>query len=95
MMSYADTLMEPGPERDAVMARLFDHDVTKLIEDDLLDVDRATQQAVHDGVGRMATRYLTQEIAGKLGSETRIRAAVSRHGELNEPRSSMPPLSRG
>ena len=84
MMSYAHTLMEPGPERDAVMARLFDHDVTKLIEDDLLDVDRATQQAVHDGVGRMATRYLTQEIAGKLGSETRIRAAVSRDGELDD-----------
>ena len=83
-MSFADTLLEPGPEHDAVMARLFDHDVTKLIEDDLLGADRATQEAVHEGVGRLAARYLTEDLAAKLGSETRIRVAVARDGTLDD-----------
>jgi len=83
-MSFADTLIEPGPEHNAVMARLFDHDVTKLIEDDLLGADRATQEAVHEGVGRLAARYLNDELAAKLGSETRIRTAVARDGALDD-----------
>lgn len=83
-MSFTDTLLEPGPDHDAVMARLFDHDVTKLIEDDLLGADRATQEAVHEGVGRLAARYLTEDLAAKLGSETRIRTAVARDGALDD-----------
>jgi poly(ribitol-phosphate) beta-N-acetylglucosaminyltransferase len=81
-MAFADTLLQPGPDHDAVIARLFDHDVAKLIEDDLLGADRATQEAVHDGVGRLAAKYLTDDLAGKLGSETRIRTAVARDGAL-------------
>lgn len=84
MMSFTDTLMEPGPERDAVFARLFDHDVTKLVEDDVLGLDRATQQAVHDGVGHLAKRYLTDAIATRLSSETRIRTVIARDGSLDD-----------
>ena len=83
-MSFVDTLLEPGPEHDAVMARLFDHDVTKLIEDDLLAVDRATQAIVHEGVGRLATQYLTDDPQRRLSSETRIRTAMTRDGSLDD-----------
>ncbi len=67
-----------------MIARLFDHDVTKLIEDDLLGADRATQEAVHEGVGRLTAKYLTEDLAAKLGSETRIRTAVARDGTLDD-----------
>jgi glycosyltransferase involved in cell wall biosynthesis len=84
LMSFADVLLPPGPDRDAVFGRLFDHDVTKLIEDDLLGLDRATQQAVHDGVGGLTKRYLSDAIATRLGAETRIRTAVCRDGTLDD-----------
>lgn len=81
-MKFAADLIGPGKQRDAVLARRFDHEVAKLLEDDLLRLDRDTQQAVHDGVGRLVRAYLTDDIAHQLNAETRIRMALTRDGAL-------------
>ncbi|MEO3923857.1 glycosyltransferase [Micromonosporaceae bacterium B7E4] len=83
-LAFVADLIEPGKRRDAVMVRRFDHEVAKLVEDDLLRLDRATQQAVHDGVGRLVAEHLTEEIAEQLGAETRIRFALTRDGSLDD-----------
>ena len=84
LMAFTANLIEPGKQRDAVLARRFDHEVAKLIEDDFLRLDSATQQLVHDGVGRLVTEYLTDDIADQLGAETRIRTALTRDGGLDD-----------
>ncbi|ROT33940.1 glycosyltransferase [Micromonospora sp. HM5-17] len=84
IMAFIADLIAPGRQRDAVMARRFDHEIAKLVEDDLLRLDRDTQQAIHDGVGRMVSAYLTDDIAAQLGAETRIRLALTRDGRLDD-----------
>jgi glycosyltransferase involved in cell wall biosynthesis len=81
---YVAGLIGPGKRRDAILLRRFDHEIARLVEDDLLSVDRATQQRVHDGVGRMVRAYLTGDIEAGLGPETRIRLAVARDGDLDD-----------
>ena len=83
-VAFVAGLIEPGKHRDAVMVRRFDHEVAKLVEDDLLRLDRETQQLVHDGVGRLAAAYLTDDVADRLGAETRVRLAVARDGSLDD-----------
>ncbi|MGH3737027.1 MAG: glycosyltransferase family 2 protein [Micromonosporaceae bacterium] len=82
LMTYATELIEPGKERAAMLAHYFDHNVAKLLEDDFLGLDHDTQQRVHAGVGRLAAEHLTDEIAERLGAETRIRIGLTRHGQL-------------
>jgi len=84
LLAFTTGLIEPGKERDAVLVRHFDHDVGKLLADDLLDLDRATQELVHDGVGRLVRAYLTDGIAGQLDAQTRVRTALARDGALDD-----------
>ncbi|MEE6261234.1 glycosyltransferase [Plantactinospora sonchi] len=84
LMAFIADLIEPGKQRDAVMARRFDHEIAKLVEDDLLRLDRDTQQAIHARVGRLVGAYLTEEIGHQLGAETRIRLALTRDGQLDD-----------
>lgn len=84
VMDFVAGLIGPGKQRDAILVRRFDHEIARLLEDDLLRLDRETQRRVCAGVGRMAGRYLTDDIAGQLGAETRIRLAVARDGDLDD-----------
>ncbi|GAA3334775.1 hypothetical protein GCM10020358_00500 [Amorphoplanes nipponensis] len=82
--AFVAELIPPGPRRDAVLLRRFDHEVARLLEDDLLRLDREGQRRVHEGVGRLVRDHLTDGIAGRLGAETRIRLALTRDGELDD-----------
>ena len=77
-------LIGPGKQRDVVLARRFDHEIAKLLEDDLLRLDRGVQQQVHDGVGRLVAKHLTKEIAAELNAETQIRLALTRDATLDD-----------
>ncbi|MFJ8578264.1 glycosyltransferase family 2 protein [Micromonospora sp. NPDC093277] len=82
--AFVAGLIPAGEQRDAVLARRFDHEIAKLLEDDLLRLDRETQQLVHDGIGRLVRTHLTDGIAGQLNAETRIRLALARDGALDD-----------
>jgi GT2 family glycosyltransferase len=84
MMEFTAGLIEPGKELDAMLVRHFDHDIARLLDDDLLRLDRATQVAVHEGVGRLARRHLTAEVTDRLAAETRVRTALARDGGLDD-----------
>ncbi|WP_328475931.1 glycosyltransferase [Actinoplanes sp. NBC_00393] len=84
VMDFVAGLIGPGKQRDAIMVRRFDHEIARLVEDDLLHLDRPAQQRVHAGVGRMAAEHLTDDIAEQLAAETRIRLAVARDGSLDD-----------
>jgi glycosyltransferase involved in cell wall biosynthesis len=84
MMSFTADLIPAGKQRDAVLARRFDHEVARLVEDDVLLLDRDAQQRVHDGVGRLAREYLTDDITAELGPEARIRITIARDASLDD-----------
>jgi hypothetical protein len=84
VMAFVADLLEPGKQRDAVLLRRFEHEIARLLEDDVLTLDRATQQAVHQGIGRLVAEHLTHDIAAGLNAETRIRLEVTRAGELDD-----------
>lgn len=84
MLEFLSGLIEPGKERDVVLVRHFEHEVTKLLEDDFLRLDRPVQELVHSGVKRIARDYLTDDIAAKLPVETRIRVGVARDGSVDD-----------
>ena len=84
IVAFVTKLIGPGRQRDAVLLRRFDHEVARLLEDDFLLLDRAVQQQVHEGVGRLVADHLSDGIAAGLGAEARIRMALSRSGELDD-----------
>ncbi|MFG1606868.1 glycosyltransferase family 2 protein [Actinoplanes sp. NPDC049265] len=84
IVGYVAELLPAGKKRDALMVRRFDHELARLLEDDVLGLDRATQQMVHDAIGSIAADHLTDEIAARLAPETRIRLAVARDGDLDD-----------
>lgn len=84
VMAFVADLIEPGPHRDAVLLRRFDHEVARLLEDDFLLLDRDAQRQVHEGVGRLVADHLTDGIADRLGPEARIRLALTRDGEVDD-----------
>ncbi|MEV0717323.1 glycosyltransferase [Asanoa sp. NPDC050611] len=82
--AYVAELIPAGRRRDAVLARRFDHEIAKLLEDDLLALDRETQELVHAGIGRLVRTHLTDAIAAELNAETRIRLALTRDGSVDD-----------
>jgi poly(ribitol-phosphate) beta-N-acetylglucosaminyltransferase len=84
MLTFASGLIEPGKQRDAVVLARFQHEIARLLDDTLLRVDRPTQRVVFDAVARMVATYLTDDIADRLGAETRVRTALVRHGRLDD-----------
>ena len=84
IVGYVAELLPAGKKRDALMVRRFDHELARLLEDDLLGLDRATQQMVHDSIGSIAADHLTDEIAAQLAPETRVRLTVARDGDLDD-----------
>jgi glycosyltransferase involved in cell wall biosynthesis len=84
VMAFVAELIPPGKQRDAILVRRFDHEVARLLEDDLLQLDRETQQKVHDGIGRLVAEHLSDEIAAQLGAEPRIRMLLTRDGSLDD-----------
>jgi poly(ribitol-phosphate) beta-N-acetylglucosaminyltransferase len=82
VLTFAAELIESGPQRAAVLLHYFDHNVARLLGDDFLGLDRATQQRLHDGIGRLVAAHLSDDIAARLGAEARIRTAMTRHGDL-------------
>jgi glycosyltransferase involved in cell wall biosynthesis len=84
IVAYVAELIGPGKQRDAILLRRFDHEIARLVEDDLLRLDRATQELVHRGVGRLVAEHLSDDIAAGLNAETRIRLALTRDGTVDE-----------
>lgn len=84
LVEFTTTLLAPGQEREAVLARLFGHEVAVLLGDDLLGLGRTVQRQVHRTVRDLGRRHLTAAIADTLEIETRLRVAVAARSGLDE-----------
>jgi glycosyltransferase involved in cell wall biosynthesis len=73
VMDFVASLVEPGKRRDTVLLRHFSWELSKLLGDDLLLLDRETQE-----------RHLTDDIRDQLDIEARMRLLAARHGTLDD-----------
>jgi hypothetical protein len=80
VLEFVARLVEPGPQRDAVTLRHFDWELAKLVQDDYLQLDAASQERVRSGIATLMETYFTDNIRDQLGPEARIRLEVARCG---------------
>ena len=60
-MAATARLIEPGPKRDAVIARNFATELWKLLQPDFSRLDAATRSRICAGVARACEAYLTPD----------------------------------
>ncbi|MEU1214752.1 glycosyltransferase [Streptomyces sp. NPDC005790] len=83
IMEHAATLVEAGPDRDALFKRHFTWEIAKLIQDDFLALDTATRQEVCEGVAALADEYLTDELRDSLDVKRRVRICLAQAGAVD------------
>jgi poly(ribitol-phosphate) beta-N-acetylglucosaminyltransferase len=64
--------------------RHFSWEVAKLFRRDFLRLERPVQERLRVGVGALAERYLTDEIARQLGVWKRLLFRIAQHGTVDE-----------
>jgi poly(ribitol-phosphate) beta-N-acetylglucosaminyltransferase len=84
IMADTATLLPPGSQRDAILHRSFASELCKLTRPDFLQLDRAVQQRVANGIGHLADRYLTEPIAARLDVSRRVRLRLAQHRSLDQ-----------
>jgi glycosyltransferase involved in cell wall biosynthesis len=84
VMSMVTDLVPSDADRAEIVHRHFTFDLTRLVQDDLLSLDRPTQQKVCLGLGQLADRHLTEAIAERLDPSRRLRFRLAQLGRLDD-----------
>ncbi|MFD3483897.1 glycosyltransferase family 2 protein [Streptomyces sp. NPDC058665] len=84
IMRHTAGLIDPGPQRDAVLKRHFTWELAKLIQDDFLPLDPRTQRELCAGIAELADEYLTDELRDSLDVKRRVRILLAQRGAVAE-----------
>jgi glycosyltransferase involved in cell wall biosynthesis len=84
VMECNASILEPGPQRDAVLHRSFTSELGKLTRPDFLKLDRPTQERLIEGIGKLADQYLTEAIRMRLDPARRLRISLAQRGLVDE-----------
>ena len=84
LMNFVADLIQPGKQRDAILVRHFSWELAKLLGDDFLRLDGATQEQIHTGARELAELYLTEDIRDQLAVEARLRLSIAHRGSLDD-----------
>lgn len=84
IMRHTAGLIEAGPRRDAVFKRHFTWELAKLVQDDFLPLDPATQRELCAGIAELADDYLTDELRDSLDVKRRVRILLAQRGAVAE-----------
>ncbi|MFF9348331.1 glycosyltransferase family 2 protein [Streptomyces sp. NPDC014734] len=84
IMEHAAGLIEAGPKRDAVLKRHFTWELSKLIQDDFVELDDGTRREICAGIARLADSYLTDPLSDGLPVKLRARLRLAQRGAVDE-----------
>ncbi|MFE5400647.1 glycosyltransferase family 2 protein [Streptomyces sp. NPDC056580] len=84
IMDFTAGLIEPGPERDAVLRRHFTWELAKLVQHDFPALDRPLQREICEGIARLADAYFTDGIRDAMDVKRRVRICLARAGAIEE-----------
>lgn len=84
IMKHAASLVEAGPDRDALFERHFTWELAKLIQGDFPTLDATTRQQVCEGIAALADEYLTDALRDSLDVKRRVRICLAQAGAVDE-----------
>ncbi|MFJ4961193.1 glycosyltransferase family 2 protein [Streptomyces sp. NPDC088729] len=84
IMEHTAGLVPAGPQRDAVLKRHFDWELSKLLQKDFLALDSATRRLVCEGVGVLVEAYFTDALRDGTGVKRRVRFGLAERGAVEE-----------
>ena len=84
IMNLVADAVPAGPNRDAILRRHFMFELSRLLQPDLLRLDREIQQRVCSGVGLMVAEYLTESIADRVDASRRVKFRLAKAGRLDD-----------
>ncbi|RPK64899.1 putative glycosyltransferase EpsH [Streptomyces sp. ADI96-02] len=84
IMEHTAALIPAGPQRDAVLKRHFDWELSKLLQKDFLALDSATRRLVCEGVGVLVEAYFTDALRDGTGVKRRVRFGLAERGAVEE-----------
>lgn len=84
IMHFAASLIEAGPQRDAVLKRHFTWELAKLVQDDFPGLDAVTRSEVCAGIAALADAYFTDALRDSMDVKRRVRISLARRGAVDE-----------
>jgi poly(ribitol-phosphate) beta-N-acetylglucosaminyltransferase len=84
LMAYTAKLLEPGRRRDEINYRHLHTELCRLLQPDFLVLDRAMQERLMTGIGRLVKENLTDELSARLDVSRRLRLHLAAAGRLDE-----------
>ncbi|MEV0010201.1 glycosyltransferase family 2 protein [Streptomyces sp. NPDC051840] len=83
IMKHAASLVEAGPDRDALFKRHFTWELAKLVQDDFPALDADTQRQVCAGIAALADEYLTDGLRDSMDVKRRVRIRLAQAGAVD------------
>jgi poly(ribitol-phosphate) beta-N-acetylglucosaminyltransferase len=83
LIQFTIGLIEPGPDRDAILRRQFMWEVAKHVGTRFLDYDPADWPEICAEVGRMCDTYLTDDLRRKMDVKRRVRLHLAKRGAVD------------
>ncbi|MEV1043553.1 glycosyltransferase family 2 protein [Streptomyces sp. NPDC049916] len=84
IVEHTAGLIPAGPQRDAVLKRHFDWELSKLLLEDFPALDPDIRRQVSEGVGALVDAYLTDGLRDGTGVKRRVRFGLARSGAVGE-----------
>ncbi|ARF72503.1 glycosyl transferase [Kitasatospora albolonga] len=84
IMEHTAGLVPAGPERDAVLKRHFDWELSKLLKKDFTALDPDTRRQVCEGIGALVEAYFTDALRDGTGVKRRVRFGLALRGAVEE-----------
>ncbi|MEU7329935.1 glycosyltransferase family 2 protein [Streptomyces parvus] len=84
IIEHTAGLIPAGPQRDAVLKRHFDWELSKLLQQDFPALDLDTRRQVCKGVGALVDAYFTDGLRDGTGVKRRVRFGLARSGAVAE-----------
>jgi hypothetical protein len=83
LIRFTIGLIEPGPDRDAILRRQFMWEVAKHVGTRFLEYDPADRPEICAEVGRMCDAYLTDDLRKKIDVKRRVRLHLAKRGAVD------------
>jgi hypothetical protein len=84
IMKHTAGLIEAGPQRDAIMKRLFTWELSKLLKGDFAALDPQSRAEMCAGMAEVADEYLTDGVRDYLPVMRRVRLVLAQRGAVDE-----------
>lgn len=81
IVAAIEDLYGPGPEREALMYRVFSREIAKCVQPQFLTADKSSREKFWEAVAGFCDAHLTEAIRERLPTEKRVRISLAQRRE--------------